>query len=320
MSEAEDVFQQLLSAKWRDIEFPVTKMRASIAHDLVEHKYWGVDGARVESTGLSPWRFTFSIPLINGLQPGRAERWSDLYPHHMRRLTVAFQKKSVGILQHPEFGEISCKAERFDMDWDAGRRGGIDGELSFVETKLQSDQSFLDFPTPVQVVDTGAASLDSTSKKTDLAALYASRGLPLPDYLQPSSFNFGEAVNKIKAVTDYPDLLERRAAGQLKAVVYNAERLQRSIAPVRSAKTWSVNKSAEQIKASAYDLERSLIAGRRDVALFTVPHDTTLAGVARQLPDASVADLIRLNPALMLRPEIARGTIVRYYVAQRPAA
>jgi len=318
MSEAEDVLQQLLSAKFRDIEFPVTKMRASIAHDLVEHKYWGVDGARVESTGLAPWRFSFSIPFINGLQPGRAERWSDLYPHQMRRLSAAFQKRSNGMLQHPEFGLLLCKAERFDMDWDATRRGGVEGDISFVETTV-ADVELRD-ETPVQVVDIGALELDSPFGKANLAALYLSRGLPLPDHLKPASFSFGDAVNKIKAVADYPELLERRAAGQINAVVYNAERLQRSVGSVRSSKTWPVTNNVEKIKAAAHDLQKNLIAGRRNVAMFTVPHDTTLAGVARQLPDASVGDLIRLNPDLMLRPEIARGSIVRYYVASRPAA
>ena len=319
MSEAEDVFQQLLSASWRGIEFPVTKMRASIAHDLVEHKYWGVDGARVESTGLAPRRYTFSIPMIAGLQHGRAEHWRDLYPQQFSLLAAAFEQKSSGMLQHPEFGLLLCKADKFDMDWDATRRGGIDGEISFVQTNYLG--SYEDVPEPpVQTVSVAAARLDSTRAKADLAKLYAAKGLPLPGYLEPSAFNFGEAMNKVKAVTDYPELLERRAAGQLKAVVYNAERVQRSIAPVRSAKTWSVNRSCEQIKAAAHELEGKLIAGRRAVAFFTVPHDTTLAGVARQIPECNVGDLIRLNSQLMVRPEITRGTVVRYYVPERPAA
>jgi prophage DNA circulation protein len=127
-----DTFDQLLAAAWNSIEFPVTKMRMSIAHDLVEHKYYGVDGARVESVGLAPRRFSFSAPLFNGISPGKAEKWAALYPNQLRILLVDFQKKTKGLLQHPEFGIIVCKAERFDMDWDAARRGGVDAALSFV--------------------------------------------------------------------------------------------------------------------------------------------------------------------------------------------
>ena len=53
----------------------------------------------------------------------------------------------------------------------------------------------------------------------------------------------------------------------------------------------------------------------RRVGVFTVPHDTTIAGVARQLPgDVKMGDVIKLNPALMLNPEVLKGTRVRYYV------
>jgi len=316
MAEAEDVFQQLLSAKWRDIEFPVTKMRASIAHDLVEHKYWGVDGARVESTGLAPWRFTFSIPLINGLQAGRTERWSELYPHHMRRLTAAFQKRSNGMLQHPEFGLLLCKAERLDLDWDAGRRGGVEAELTFVETTVADVE--LHDETPVEVVDIGSVELDSPFAKLGLAALYLSRGLPLPDHLKPDAFSYGDAVNAVKSAVDAPGLLERRLGGQINAVVYNTQRLERSIAAVRSPMTWTVTNNIEKVKAAAHNLDQKLLAGTKDLALFTVPADTTLAGVVRQLPGASVSDLIRLNPVLMLQPEIPKGSVVRYYLPSRP--
>lgn len=318
MSEAEDIFQQLMSAKWRDIEFPVTRMRASIAHDLVEHKYWGVDGARVESTGLAPWRYSFSIPLINGLTAGRAERWSDLYPNQMRRLSEAFQKKEKGMLQHPEFGLVLCKAERFDMDWDAGRRGGVDGEISFVET-TEADVELRE-QTPVQVVDIGAAELDSAAIKADLKAILLAKGLDLPPYLQTSVFSFSEAMNKVKAIKDYPDLMERRASGQIAAIVYHAERAGISASSARSARTWPVTNNVEKIKAASHELKQNLIAGRRNVAFFTVPMDTTLAGVARQIPEAKVGDLVRLNPDLMVRPEITKGTVVRYYAPSRRRA
>ena len=127
-------------------------------------------------------------------------------------------------------------------------------------------------------------------------------------------------MQKVKAVADYPDLVERRLAGQIAAVRYHAENLQKSIVPLRTAKTWPVTQSVEKIKAATHEMKENLIAGRRDVAFFTVPMDTTLAGVVRQIREASVGDIVRLNPDLMTRPEITKGTRVRYYVPRRSAA
>lgn len=319
-----DILEQLLPASWRGIEFPVTKMRATIAHDLVEHKYWGKDGARVEATGLAPVRFSFTVPLIQGLTSGRVERWHILYPNQFRSLLTAFQKKATGVLQHPEFGEVACKAERMEVDWEATRRGGCDIELSFVETAVDGDQSFAEFPSPVNDVEDTSLGLDDEQFKADTTAILLAAGVELPPYLAEEQFgepfSFGDAISKLKSVTDYPSLLSRRAGGRIDSIVYQADRLAESAAAARTALTWPVTQRVERTKAAAHDLNQKVLAGRRRVALFTVPADTTLAGVARQIQGASIGDLVKLNPGLMLRPEIPRGTVIRYYATEERAA
>jgi len=310
-----DLFEQLLPAKWRDVEFPVSRHRMSIAHDLVEHKYWGVDGARVESTGLAPMRFTFTAPLLNTISPGRNERWAALYPNQMRALIAAFQKKDVGPLQTLEFGEVLCKAERMDIDWDAARRAGVDVELSFVETSVADDNSFLTSKTPIEGVSIGAIELDSATVKADLKKLLEDAGLGLPPYLLDDSISLGELMNKVKAVTDYPTLLSYRTAGQINALNYHVDRIQQSAYTSKNAVAWPIIATAERIKAASHLLEEKILSKSQSVAFFTVPHDTTLAGVVRQIPEAKVGDLIKLNPGLMRNPEIPRGTSVRYYRA-----
>lgn len=305
-----DVFDQLLSAQWRGIEFPVTRMRVSIAHDLAEHKAWGLDGARVESTGLAPQRYTFSAPLLNGISPGQNERWAALYPNQLRALLFAFQRKQVGELQHPEFGVIKCKAERCDLDWEASRRGGVDAELSFIETLTDADAELRE-ETPVKDVDIG--DLDSASTRSDLKALLEAEGIALPPYLEDDTMSLGELAGKIKAVADFPALLSYRAMGQLDALVYQAGRVADSASAARSALTWPIARQTERIKAAAHGLKETILAGSRTIAFFRVPAATTLAGVARQIPDAKVGDLVRLNPGLMRAPEIQAGTVVRYY-------
>jgi hypothetical protein len=321
----DDYFEELLPAKWRGVEFPVTRTRMSIAHDLVEHKYWGVDGARIESTGLAPRRYTFTSPLMNTIWPGRSEKWAALYPNQLRALIGAFQQKSVGVLQHIEFGAVKCKAEHMDVDWDAARRGGVDAELTFVETLAPTDEEvendILASRTPIAEVDIGSVDLDKASTKADLEALLEAKGLDLPPYLldKNAPISLGELANKIKSVTDYPGLLSYRAAGQINALVYHANRIKESASSARSALTWPVVQNAERIKAAAHELTQDLLTLNKSIAFFTVPADTTLAGVARQIPAAKISDLIKLNPALMKGPEIQRGTVVRYYVYEAAA-
>lgn len=311
-----DILEQLLPASWRGLQFPVVSMRSTIAHDLVEHKYWGVDGARVEATGLAPCRHSFRVPFINGLKTGHGETWSDLYPNHLRRVAIAFQDKKTGVLQHPEFGEIACKAERFEIDWSSERRGGVDAELSFVETIVEGDTDKLTFPSPVKEVDLSASELDGPTMKADLKALLKAKGLELPPYLlDKEPFSFTDAMNAIKKVTDYPALVSRRAGGKIDSVVYQAQRVEQSVAGLRSALTWPVTQNVERVKAAAHDMNETLIAGSRTVRLFTVPHDTTIAGVVRQIRGAKVGDIVKLNPGLMIQPEIRRGTVVRHYAA-----
>lgn len=307
-----DVFDQLLSVKWRDVEFPITRHRMSVAHDLVPHTYWGVDGARVESTGLAPNRFTFSAPLINGISPGKNETWAALYPNQFRKLLAAFQLKAKGVLQHPEFGEIVCKAEKFDADWEATRRGGVDAELSFVETKVDGDTDFLAFPGSNAQPEIG--SLDSVTVKRDLKALLEAAGLPLPAYLVDNKISLTDFLRQVKAVADYPALLEYRGAGRINSLFYHAGNIQKSVDKLRSPKTWSVTRDIERLKAGAFEAGQKLLEGSKDIGFYKVPAPTTLAGITRQIPGAKIADIIKLNPGIMRSPAIDKDKVVRYFI------
>lgn len=314
-----DVLEQLLPVKFRDVEFPITKLRTSVAHDLVEHKYWGVDGARVESTGLAPRRISCSSPMTNGIVPGKAERWAVLYPNTFRDLFTAFQMKATGPFQHPEFGIINVKAERMEADWDANRRGGVDVELSFVET-LPEEGIDLFEDSPVQEIELAALNLDASDLKVDLEKLLRDAGLPLPPYLEKDTISLSDIARKVQGVVDTATLLEHRVGGAYNSLLYQANRIQQSCERLRDATTWPITRDVERIRSSAHELRQKLLQADRDVAFFRVPADTTLAGVVRQLDGASVGDIIKLNPSLMTNPVVSEGTVVRYYVPRVAAA
>ena len=95
------LFEQLNACSWRDIPFPISSMKVTVSQDLVQHKYWGVDGASVEATGRAPLEIEAVIPFVNGIVPGKGEKWGVLYPTQFRSFLKAFVDKKTGTLVHP---------------------------------------------------------------------------------------------------------------------------------------------------------------------------------------------------------------------------
>lgn len=303
-----DEFDQLLPFKWRDVEVPVTKVKVSLAHDLVEHKYWGRDGARVEATGMAPMRVQASIPLGNRIYPGRGERWQAgrLYPGALRKLVEAFQQRKVGVLQHPEFGEIFARGEKLDVDMSGDRRNMVEVEASWVQTLGDSDFQDL-FPSPIQLVQEAGADLDANT--ADLKGLL--KGYTLPEY----EATFDDFARSIAAVGDQVGLLAYRAAGRINSIVYRVDQVMDSIDRAKSAFSWPARQAAERVKDAAHDLNQKLLAAsNRGIGFTTVPADTTLAGLLALVPAGNtVGDLVKLNPQLMAQPTVPAGTRVRFY-------
>ncbi len=303
---ANDLFEQLLAFKWRDVAFPVTQMSVQLNHDLVEHKYWGVDGARIEATGLAPMKFTASIPFINGLSPGRSEEWKDvsLYPTQLRKFLAACALKTTGILSHPELGEIPCKCVGVEFDWSGERQGGAECRVSWVETILADDTPNPFGASPVQGIALSTQTLDASD--ANLRTLIPT----FPKY----NTSLADLARGIQAIGDTVTLLANTTAGKINSIVYRVENIGDSIDRAKTALTWSQTRDIERVKESAYGLQDKMLqTTARLVRSYNVPGDTTIAGLLVQLPDATLSDIIRLNPSLMQKAVVEKNTVVRYY-------
>lgn len=297
-----DALEQLFAFKWRQVEIPISKTRMTIAHDLVEHKYWRVDGARVEDTGLAPIRIHATIPLQNGIIPGASERWSNVYPTLMRALVRSFSAREKGPLGHPEFGNIACQAEHLEIDWDAMKRGGCDAEASWVQTNDDDAALIGGEPSPVADMTSAASDFDSFS---DAKALVPE----MPVYFD----TFESLMNRVAGAFDQAAILAGKPQALLNRITYRAQQVQDSAERAKSALTWPMIDAAEKMKASSDGLRRQLVEAKREIGLYRVPAETTLAGVQLQIPESSLTDLIRLNPALMRDPSVPKGSIVRFF-------
>lgn len=299
-------FQQLLPFMWKGKHYALTRIHLSLAHDLVEHKYWGVDGGRIEATGVAPLRISATIPISNHIFPGAKERWvaGTLYPDMLRSFLIDFGKRSTGLVQHPEFGEIACKAERVDFELSGDRQGATEITASWVET-LDDDVISKIVNSPANDIELGATDLDASM--ADLRKLAPT----LPEF----EVSISDFARKLSGIADSITALSYRQAGVVNNILYQCHRIQASIDRAKNALTWPATQNLNRIKSAAYDLRKQFLSPN-GLGLYTVKADTTLAGVVVALPKGTgVGDLIKLNPTLARSPVVLRGTLVRYPLA-----
>lgn len=329
-------FAQLLPFKWRDLPFPITRISVSLAHDLVEHKYWGVDGARVEDTGIAPIRITAVIPIANTIFPGQKEGWKagKLYPDALRQFIIAFGNRQTGYLQHPEFGEFACKPEKMEFELVGDRQDSTEIHASWVETE---DDKFAHrfVPSPIQDIQLAASDLNASGKA--LKALAPK----LPEF----TYDLEALGRQLTAVVDTVTVLEYRTAGIVNRIIYQAHRLEvaiqrATVAPatrytqlrpfsstfarkknlqrpqegkLSHSASWPAIEALQRTMASAFAIRNKILSTNGGVGLYVVPADTTLGGLLLSLPKGtSITAVIKFNPNLMRSPVVLKGSVVRY--------
>ena len=134
-------------------------------------------------------------------------------------------------------------------------------------------------------------------------------------------------------------LLQRRVGGTVDEISYHASNLAKSLdsavtttdangktstlfsrgslanfkAAGPAALFWPMRVSTTNIISSLHDLKSLIFTSKKNIGLYPVPMDATLAAISIDLK-ASVTDLITLNRALLKSPIVLRGTTVRYYL------
>ena len=318
------LFEQLIEFKWKAIGVPTSKFALRLRHDLAQHKYPGKDGANVEETGRAPYQITATIPFLNGIVPGKGETWGVLYPTTYRTFMTAAAKGTTGVLQHPEFGEISCKLESCETVWSADRRDGVIVECTWIETiDADVEADFVNSrPSPVASVLLGALDLDA--QLGTVTPPFPTQPVYKPD--------FAALMRSITAVTDQVTLASQRGLGQFNAVAYRLNTLQASITNAQAAVAttvkasiapdttgaakrallWPMINTIEQLRSASVDIKKTLGTNGRHIKTYVTPVPMTLAAVAQSV-GAPVSDVIALNPTACGAPTVEARTSIRYY-------
>jgi hypothetical protein len=302
----DSLFRNLLGLEWKGIAIPYEKIRNKLRHDLAIHKFVDRNGAHIEGTGRAPLEFTARVPLLNGLTPGQTEGWAgNLYPDVFNNLLRACIDKSSGVLQHPELGPITCKVQTMEWDLVAQVRSGVWVDFSWIETDDTGQDLDNNLGSPSDLSNAQGAANDLDSQ---LAALVTAPGA----YVPPQSFT--SIMQRIRAVTDLPTLLQKQYGGQCDNLIYQANQLRDSLNRSANALNWPILQASERAKEAAYALKQTLLTKGRQVLLFTVIVDSSMALVSSQIP-ANLGDLMLLNPAYLQSPLVPSGAQVRYYAS-----
>ncbi len=298
-------FEQLLELKWRGIGIPCSSIRLTLDHNLVFHKYYGVDGVNIEDTGLDGMKIDANIPLYNGMAAAPTESWGSTrpFPELTLKLVAALRDKSTGELQHPLLGPLDAKVQTFTLPLEAEKREGTDITATWVEYTplLDTGESERYKGGPIAAAQWAAVSLD-----TSLADLRDK----IPDLPQEAE-TFDSMMNKIAGAMDRVSVSAQLLANKPAQLMARVNRVQQSAERVRDATLWPVIDSCERLR----DALHRAVAGSssaRKTKIYVTPAATTLVMVANTLK-ASIDDLTKLNRGLLGQAELSQGTAVRYF-------
>lgn len=299
------LFDQLFPCSFRGIEFPVTSISISAQQDIVEHKYWNVDGANVEMTGQGAATIEAEIPFVNGIAPGKRERWGVLYPEVFRQFLVAFNNKDTGILDTPEFAGLKVKPVSLEFKHDGNVRDGVMVTARWIET------NDVDLEATSKVSEIEAARLAALT----LDANYDDFGKVAE--APPQTESFEQLMNEITGVVDTTASKIKLLANKPAQILYRLERLSDSIDRAGNALTWPMKHAVEEMKAAMNTVERlpdkvQSLATRKKTLRYLARSRMTLSQIA-QATGNSIDDIVTLNPRLLSRPTVPPGSVVRYY-------
>lgn len=294
-------FEKLPAFRWRGMDLPVTSIKFTLRHDLVEHKYPGRDGANVEPTGMAPLGISARIPFLQGIKPGKNEKWGELYPNLFREFLRQMANREVGYLTHPELGNILCQPVSAETEWNAqAAMNGVFVEASWVENYA-----------PTEWTEDGDSFRRVASDDSEVLATMVNSGI-LPQDLD-SSFDLADPFRLVASYVNTPSILAYGVVGKIGQVQYGAERVIAAATLSNNPLAAHAVNAAERLWSDAQAMKQDIARLNKTIHFYTVTSECTMGGLLPRIPGARLDDLMKLNPTLVANPFIEAGTVVRYY-------
>lgn len=300
-----DVLVQMQRTAWRFIEFPITSRKYGFQQEQAKHRYIFRDQQLIESLGAENPTYRYAIPFREDISKGPYKNlFTSVYPDFLD----ACIDRTRGVLSDPVHGEVFVKCVSLAEDLDVNKRDGIDVEVEYIISPLESELS-QDLTTQIKTLQ-GTAD-DARRFDADIAKINWQQQPPPPATVSPLDFISGiggqleVAGGKVtSALADYSFRLEK--------TVDTIDRLKDpNLAPTRQ--------QARRLQAAVLDLEdRVDITGVHPIARTTSVVNRSFSATAALL-GMSLQEFARLNPQFARQPFIKAGSVIRSFGDAKPA-
>jgi len=297
-----DMGALMLTAKFRDAEFPVVSWSFSFDHAHAQHLFPDRDAGIIEATGRNPARYQFNATFRAGLMDRKL-----IYPDLWRLFAAACLDRSTATLVHPELGEVSAKCVRLETSFDPNRRDGVDCSVEFVEASSTEDEldSVLKSQSPTASAAGAALDLDS--------ALGSIPNMPeLPEELGPSAL---ESIRKLSGAIASVKAGVGNIAGTIDSYLSALTQLQEEIASLDDPSSWPAIEACERLFVSLLEVADDATRKSKPVAPAVVAATASPSAVA-DFFRMKLDDFLALNPRVASRTEVEAGTEVFVYLAE----
>ena len=275
---------------WRgEVAPPYDTANTSGAHQQAERRFPYINGASHDNVGRDPLQMPFRLYFLNslrdGLFPALFLRWRDAY----------ILDGSAGPLTHPLFGDMVARPTTWNIELAAEKTSGVVVDVSFVET-------FDDIPP--------ASQFAAITPFAELAQA-ADAGMTELDIEWPTGERTTSISDLLKQVQGAVFSTRLTMTGMVNQAIGTLDRIVDDLDDITDHEKWSVQNNVKELRNRLVDFKDKFAAKSRKTNIEVLAVDSTLDNLVRV--HNTVADLIALNPTLLSRPTIKRGTTVLFF-------
>jgi hypothetical protein len=273
--------------------FHATDVSYAGGHERPKREYPYVDGAGHDYTGRIAYTGTVEFLFINTIPP---YNW---YPDLWSQFREILEHPDPMDFDHPDLGTIRVVILPFTVRMTAQSPAGISGSFQWEEHIDNLDEKIV-YLGPDIALPALAREIDNFMGALEI---------PYPDGTGDDALSFSQALDNLEGFAFGLKLSAQgyinNLSNTVKDVIATTEKLQGHIAWALHDHLVALWDGLEKLK-----LEEKLTA--RATQVYTVPFDTTLDRVAREVGN-TVNELIGLNLTLTRSPLVPKGTRVTFF-------
>lgn len=304
-----DIFSDLQECSLNGIGFPVSSITTNFVQDTTSHKILGKDGAYVEPTGKEPIGFELAAIFSDTITTGALDTWkqgtlfSKVRPQILK-LYVEQSKQNIPVkFEHPYLGSFKVFVTKMTDSLDAEYRGGVKTSISLVQhTELDEKVEELDGFKLAGLMSYWEA-MNSIVENVNPAV-----------FPEPKKYcaSLRDSIRSVQAIADRLEYLSKSGDRAYDSLKSNCDNLIDSVKRINSYTLAPVIRDASKIRIIAMKSEKILISSGKPTKDIVVSDDITMLMLAKKLKQKP-EDIVRLNPKLIKKRFIVKGTSVKYY-------